>query len=258
MAEEILYENVEPAIVVVTLNRPEKRNAITPTMALLLDQAVKRSENDPNVRVVILTSSNDKTFCAGADLAAVSAGDGPKMYTKDGGFAGFVHHPRKKPWIVAVHGSAVAGGLELSLACDMIVASTDSLFGLPEAKRGVLAGAGGVTRLPRSIPRALAIELVATGDSIDAKRAYELGLVNRVAAADQVMPEALKLARRIAENAPLAVVEAVALAREGAQISDEEGRTRTEAALDRLRQTEDFKEGPRAFVEKRAPVWKGR
>lgn len=258
MADEVLYEKLEDGVVLVTLNRPEKRNAVNPELAAGLEAAVKQSEADPDVRVVILTSSNDKVFCAGADLAAVAEGRGPLLSTPDGGFAGFVDARRKKPWIAAVRGAAVAGGCELCLACDMVVISEDTRFGLPEVQRGLMAGAGGVTRLPRAIPRHIAIEMVATGDTIDAQRAYGLGLANRVAKSDEVVTEALTLARRIAGNAPLAVQESVALARAAAVMDEAEARTATEAALARLKTTEDFKEGPRAFVEKRPPLWTGR
>jgi enoyl-CoA hydratase/carnithine racemase len=258
MADEVLYENLEGGVALVTLNRPEKRNAVNPALAAALDAAVKRSEADPAVRVVILTSSNDKTFCAGADLAAAAAGEGPRMITPDGGFAGFVKAVRRKPWIAAVRGSALGGGSELCLACDMIVAAEDSQFGLPEPQRGLLAGAGGVTRLPRAIPRHIAIEMVATGDPIDAPRAFALGLINRVTAPDQVVSVAVSLARRIAGNAPVAVQESVALARAAAFMDDAEAEVATERSMARLRETEDYKEGPRAFIEKRPPVWTGR
>lgn len=258
MADEVLYEILEAGIALVTLNRPEKMNAVSPALAEALDAAVKRSEADPQVTVVILTSSNDRAFCAGADLEAVTRGEGPRLSTVDGGFAGFVYAKREKPWIAAVRGSAVAGGMEISIACDMTVAAEDAKFGLPEPKRGLLAGAGGVTRLSRTIPRRIAVEMVATGDSIDARRAYEVGLVNRVVPVDQLMPEALALARRIAANAPLAVRWAVKLAREADVLDDESARKRTEEAIAVLRVTEDWKEGPRAFVEKRPPVWQGR
>ena len=258
MTDLVLYEKMADGVAVVTLNRPEKRNAVSPELAAALEAAVKQTEADPEVWVVILASSNDQVFCAGADLAAVAEGRGAKISTPDGGFAGFVNAHRKKPWIAAVRGAALAGGCELCLACDMIVAATDSRFGLPEVKRGLMAAAGGLSRLPRAIPRHVALEMVATGDPIDAPRAYALGLLNVVAKPDAVLDEALVLARRIAINAPLAVQESVTLAREAAYMDEAEAGLATDAAMARLRQTADFKEGPRAFVEKRAPAWTGR
>ena len=258
MTQVVLYEKRAGGVAVVTLNRPEKRNAVSPEVAAALEAAVKQSEADTDIRVVILASSNDQVFCAGADLAAVAEGRGALISTADGGFAGFVEARRRKPWIAAVRGAALAGGCELCLACDMIVAADDSRFGLPEVKRGLMAAAGGLSRLPRAVPRHIALEMIATGDPIDAPRAYALGLINMIAKPDAVLAEALALAGRIAVNAPLAVQESVTLAREAAYLDEAEAGLATDAAMARLRQTEDFREGPRAFVEKRAPVWTGR
>ncbi len=258
MSNVVLYEKQTDGVVVITLNRPEKRNAVSPEVAAALDAAVKQSESDSDIRVVILASSNDQVFCAGADLAAVAEGRGALISTPDGGFAGFVAARRRKPWIAAVRGAALAGGFELCLACDMIIAAHDSRFGLPEVKRGLMAAAGGLSRLPRAIPRHIALEMVATGDPIDAPRAYALGLISQMAKPDDVFTEALALARRIAVNAPLAVQESVTLARDAAYLDEAEAELATNAAMGRLRMTEDFREGPRAFLEKRAPMWTGR
>ncbi len=177
---EVLYEEIADHIALVTLNRPEKRNAVNAAIAQGLDAAVKRAEADTNIRVVILTSSHESVFCAGADLSEVAGGNARTLlYTPDGGFAGFDHQKRRKPWIAAGRGSILAGGLEICLACDMIVVAEGSKLGLPEVKRSLIAGAGGVERLPKVIPRAIAIEMIATGNPIDAGRAYEIGLVNQ-------------------------------------------------------------------------------
>lgn len=258
MTDELLFNIIEPGIAQVTLNRPEKRNAISPAIAEGLDAAVKRTEADPAIRVTILGSSHPGVFCAGADLATVAAGEGPRLSTRDGGFAGFAYARRSKPWIAAISGTAVAGGCEIALSCDLIVAGPEAKFGLPEPKRGLLAGAGGVTRLPRRIPLGVATELILTGDTLDAQRAYMLGLVCRLTdTQDAVIPSAVSLARSIAANAPVAVQESLELARQAAFMTDKEARDASEAALARLRLTEDFKEGPRAFLEKRTPNWKG-
>lgn len=258
MSDLVRFEARADHVAVITLDRPEKRNAINSEMTRALDAAVKRVEADPDIRVAILTSSNDQVFCAGADLGAISAGKGHELFSRDGGFAGFVYHPRSKPWIAATKGATLAGGFELALACDMIVAADSCSFGLPEVKRSLIAGAGGVIRLPKALPSAIAMEMVATGDPIDAARAYALGLVNRVVPVGEVLDAALALAATIAANAPLAVREAIGLARQAPDLDDGAGRLAAEAALDRLMATEDYQEGPRAFVEKRAPQWKGR
>lgn len=258
VGREVLYDLVDGHIAVITLNRPEVRNAVNPELAGAVEWLIKKVEADDAVRVAILTSSNDRVFCAGADLAAISSGRGAGIATADGGFAGFVDAKRDKPWIAAVKGYALAGGGELCLACDMIVASEDAKFGLPEVKRGLFAGAGGVHRLPRALPRNIALELVATGDPMEARRAYELGLVNRVAPTDQVLAVALDLARAIAVNAPVSVRESLKVARLSGEASDAELRKLSGEAAMRVMTTADAREGPRAFLEKRAPQWTGR
>jgi len=255
--DEVLFEVVDGHIAVITLNRPEVRNAVNGAVATGLDAAVKRVEGDPEIRVAILASSQNKVFCAGADLAEIAAGRGHLLGTKDGGFAGFVEHPKAKPWIAAVEGAAFAGGCEIVLACDMVSASETAKFGLPEVKRGLYAGAAGVYRLPRRLPRNIAVELVVTGEGLDATRAYALGLVNRLTAPGGALAAALDLARSIAANAPLSVRESLAIARLCHDLTEDELRPLSRAATARVFSSEDAKEGPRAFLEKRAPVWKG-
>lgn len=258
MSNLVKFDKRDDHIAIITLDRPEKRNAVNMEIAQGLDAAVKRVEADPDIWVAILTSSNDRVFCAGADLAEVAAGNGRNLYTKDGGFAGFVYHPRTKPWIAAPMGVTVAGGLELCLGCDMIVAADNCSFGVPEAKRSLIAGAGGVTRMPKRIPTAVAIEMIATGDPISAERAYQVGLVNRVVSLANVLDEAIALAKAIAANAPLAVREGISVAKASGMLSDADGQKLADEALARLQATDDYREGPLAFVEKRPPVWKGK
>jgi enoyl-CoA hydratase len=253
----VQYER-EGNIAIVTLNRPEKRNAVSPELAAAMDWVVKDVEADDDVWVAILTSSNDKTFCAGADLKAISEGKGHLLSTKDGGFAGYVSAKRAKPWIAAVKGSALAGGMELALASDMVVSDEAARFGLPEVKRSLVAAAGGVHRLARRIPQAIAMEMVATGDPIDAKTAHQHGLVNRIVPLDQVMDEARSLAKQITANAPIAVRESLSVTRQAFDATDEVLMNEGQHAFARVAQTEDMQEGPRAFLEKRAPEWKGR
>ena len=258
VGREVLYEVVDDHIAVITLNRPEVRNAVNPELAAACEFLIKKVEADDSIRVAILTSSNDRVFCAGADLAAIASGKGAGIATKDGGFAGFVDAKKEKPWIAAVKGYALAGGGELCLACDMIVASQDAKFGLPEVKRGLFAGAGGVHRLPRALPRNIGLELVATGDPLDADRAYALGLVNRVVPTDQVLSTALELARAISVNAPISVRESLKVARLANEESDAELRRVSGEVAMKVMVTEDAREGPLAFLQKRQPVWKGR
>ncbi len=245
-------------IAVVTLNRPHARNAVSRALAQGLDRAVKAVEADASVRVVILTGAGS-VFCAGADLKEMAAGDEPHARsTPDGGFAGFVFAPRRKLWIAAVNGPALAGGFEIVLACDTAIAARNASFGLPEVKRGLSAAAGGIFRLPRRVPLGVALEMIATGDPIDAAQAQRLGLVSRVVEPAQVLPEALALAARVAANAPLAVEWSLEVARQAADFDETELRRQAKDVTQRILATEDAVEGPRAFAERRAPQWKGR
>lgn len=245
-------------VALVTINRPQARNAVNQAVALGLEHAIQRCEASSDIWVVVLTGAGTQAFCAGADLKEVSAGRMHALLTANGGFGGFVHAKRTKPWIAAVDGPAVAGGFEIALACDLIVASTEASFGLPEVKRGLIAAAGGLYRLPRALPRQLASELIATGDTLSATRAYELGIVNRVVAKGSVVDAAMELAAAIARNAPVAVRESLGIVRQALDLTDAQLCAESYEAQDRIMKTEDFKEGPLAFIEKRAPRWVGR
>ncbi|MBK8199427.1 MAG: crotonase/enoyl-CoA hydratase family protein [Acidobacteria bacterium] len=244
-------------VAVITMNRPEARNAINGEMAATMEAALDQMESDPEVWVGILTAVG-KAFCAGADLKEISAGNGGALSTKKGGFAGIAKRERTKPLIAAITGSALAGGTEVALSCDMIIAADDTNFGLPEVKRSLVAGAGGLFRLPRVVGKAVALEAILTGDPLSSQRAYELGMVNKVVPEAQVMDEAMKLAARITANAPLAVAASRAVAIEATTKTDDELWKDSGKAFASIVGTEDYKEGPRAFIEKRAPVWKGK
>jgi enoyl-CoA hydratase/carnithine racemase len=253
----VRYE-VADRIAVVTLDRPERRNAVDAAMTAALRAAMERFEADPEALVAVLTGSGDRAFCAGMDLKAFADGEGPSILEGPGGFAGFTRFPRTKPVIAAVNGAALAGGCELVLACDLIVAAEHAVFGLPEVKRGLFATSGGVLRLPRMIPRARALELLLTGDAIDAGTALGLGLVNSVVPPGQLQQAARDLALRICANAPLAVRETLALARALLTLPEEQLQSRNDAAWARIAASEDSSEGPRAFAEKRPPAWRAR
>lgn len=254
----VLLERRGDHIALVTLNRPQARNAINAASAQALQGIVAATEADPDIWAVVLTGAPCGTFCAGADLKEVAAGRGPELFTDPGGFAGLTDAARTKPWIAAVNGRALAGGCELVLACDLVVAAADAAFGLPEVQRGLFAAAGGAYRLPRALPRNLALEMIATGEPIDAARAHALGMVNRLVAADKVLDSAIELAAQVTRNAPVAVRESLAIARAAADLSDAELKAASAAARNRVAATDDYREGPRAFIEKRAPRWTGR
>ena len=260
MSEIVTYE-VRGQVAIITLNRPEARNAVNDDLAHALEAAIDRLEAESNVWVGVLTANTEghksPVFCAGADLKALNAG-GQTLGTKKGGFAGFVYRERSKPIIAAVDGLATAGGCEIVLAADMVIATTRSSFGLAEVKRNLIAGAGGLFRLPRAIGRAVAMEVILTGDPLAAERAYELGLVNHVVEPGQAVDAAIALAEKIATSAPMAVAASRRVVLASAYATDDELIDMTNKEFAPIMQSEDTKEGLMAFIEKRAPQWKGR
>lgn len=250
-------------VLLITLNRPQARNALNAEMCVRIGDALEAADRDPEIRAVVLTGAGDKAFCAGADLKAISRGEAVIPEGREHwGLAGYVSHPISKPTIAAVNGPALGGGTELVLASDLAIAADTASFGLPEVTRGLIAGAGGAFRLPTRLPQVVALELLLTGDAISAERALELHLVNRVVPAGQVLEQALDLAHRIADNAPLAVqaTKRIALGQSsaGERPGEDRGWAATTAELTAVAYSEDAQEGPRAFAEKRKPVWKGR
>lgn len=261
MSEIVTYETRD-RVAVITLNRPEARNAVNADVAEGLEAAVDRMEDDPQVWVGVLAANTEgqerPVFCAGADLKAINSGQAGRLGTPRGGFAGFVYRERRKPVIVAVDGLATAGGCEIVLAADLVVATTRSAFGLAEAKRNLIAGAGGLFRLPRAIGQSAAMEAILTGEPLPAQRAYELGLVSRLVAPGAALEEAMVLAGQVCACAPLAVWESRAIVRAAASTDDETLKRMTDAAFARVLASDDTKEGLAAFIEKRPPVWSGR
>lgn len=254
MADEVLEER-RGQVLVLTLNRPDRRNAMDGAMARGLAAAVERADADPDVAVCVLAGAGG-TFCSGMDLRAFVDGDIPEVPGR--GLGGITSTPPQKPVIAAVEGYAVAGGLELALACDLIVASSGARFGLPEVTRGLIAGAGGLIRLPQRVPPAVALEFALTGELFDAETAQRWGLVNRLAQPGAALEDALALAERIAGNAPVAVRVTKQVVHEAPRWPADEIWERQQVLLERVRSSADAREGAAAFAEKRPPQWTGR
>ena len=245
-------------IEILTINRPEARNAINGAVSLGFAAAFDDLEADDDCWVVIVTGAGDKAFSAGMDLKAFTAGEAGDIMGAKGGFGGIAQRGFTKPLIAAVNGSALAGGCEIMLACDLVVAVEGAVFGIPEVKRGLMAGAGALIRLPKRIPPTIALELALTGESIDAERALTLGLINRVVPAEQLMEESLALADAIAKNAPLAVRVSKRVMKQAGELPDAEAWAINNAAMPEVFGSADAMEGPIAFAEKRDPVWSGK
>ncbi len=255
MSEQAVLSERRDRVLVVTLNRPQAKNAVNAALAEGVSAAMDELDGDDSLVAAILTGAGG-SFCAGMDLKAFVRGE--SAFLADRGFAGLTRRPPAKPLIAAVEGYALAGGFEIALACDLIVASKQAIFGIPEVKRSLVAAAGALIHLPKRIPYHVAMELALTGDPIGAERAYELGVVNRLAEPQGALDAALELAAAIAPNAPLAVRASKQIVASTHDWSVEEAWTKQGEIAGPVFVSEDAKEGATAFAEKRPPVWRGR
>ena len=242
-------------VLVITINRPDQSNAVNAAVAAGIASALDELDDDDGLSIGVITGAG-KGFCSGMDLKAFVSGERP--WAGDRGFAGITQRAAAKPLIAAIEGFAVAGGLEVALACDLIVAARGARLGIPEVKRSLVAAGGGLLRLPRMLPRNIAMEMALTGDPILAERGHELGLVNRLAEPGEALETALELAGAIAQNGPLALAASKRILTESVDWPDAEFFSRQGEITERVMASEDAREGATAFAEKRAPVWKGR
>ncbi|SNR55574.1 crotonase/enoyl-CoA hydratase family protein [Actinomadura mexicana] len=252
-APEVLVEDRE-GVLVITLNRPQAKNAMTWNMARLIAAALDRLDDDPALRLAVITGSGG-SFCAGMDLKGFLRGERPSIPGR--GFGGVTAAPPRKPLIAAVEGWALAGGFELVLACDLVVAASTARFGIPEVKRGLVAAAGGLHRLPDRLPEVVAMELALTGDPVGAERLHALGLVGTLTGTGGALDAALALARRIAANGPMAVAASKRIIVESRAWPHEERFARQQPYVDEVFASNDAREGARAFAEKRPAAWTG-
>jgi enoyl-CoA hydratase len=255
MFDEPVLTERRDGVLLITLNRPDARNAVNAALAHGVGDALDTLDADDGLSVGVLTGAG-KGFSAGMDLKAFVAGESPRVEGR--GFAGVVERSSRKPLIAAIEGFAVAGGLEIALACDLVVASREARLGIPEAKRALVAAGGALRRLPQRIPLGVALEMALTGDPISAERGYELGLVNRVTEPGGAVEAALELAAAIAANGPLALLATKQIVYRQGDWSDDEFWREQAKISDPIFSSEDAREGATAFSEKRDPVWKGR
>ena len=256
MDKKVITKN-ENGVLIVQINREAKRNAIDPETAKTMDEILTKAEASPDVRAIVLTGTGDRSFCAGEDLSVFSESGECETVTENG-FAGVTNRFFKKPLICAANGTAVAGGMEIALACDLIIASEDARFGLSEVKVGLIASTGGLIRLARDIPKKIAMEMILTGNLISAQRAYEVGLINLVVPQDQVLSKAIEYAGTIAKNAPLSLEYSKKIFQVAPHLSEEDAQKFSDLAWSVIEKTDDAIEGSEAFVEKRDPRWTGK
>lgn len=255
--EAKVLTEVRGRTLLITINRPEARNAVNGDVASGIEAAIDELEQNDELWTGVLTG-NGPVFSAGADLKAINSGQAGGLQTERGGFGGFVQRERTKPVIAALNGPALAGGCELAIACDLIVAPEGGKIGIPEVKRSLIALAGGLVRLPRLIGKNAALELAMTGEPFSTERMYELGLVNRVVSAERVLSTALELADKINEAAPLAVRASRQTVLQTEGMEESAGFAKGGELVAPVFRSEDFAEGPLAFIEKRAPNWKAK
>src|SRR3954462_11813893 len=255
MSDQAILTEDRDGILVITINRPDARNAVNGDVANGMAEALDRLDADDDLRVGIVTGAGGY-FSAGMDLKAFMQGQSP--YAGDRGFAGIAPRSSRKPLIAAVEGFALAGGFEIALSCDLIVASREARFGIPEGKRSLVAAAGARLRLPKRIPSPLSMELALTGDPIGAERAHEIGIVNRLAEPGTVLDAAVELAQQVVRYAPLALIASKEILQKAVDWTEEEGWARQGEISGPVFTSEDAREGATAFAEKRDPVWRGR
>ncbi len=254
MSEAEVLTEVDGNVLIVTINRPDAKNAMNKAAAEGISAAMDRLDEDADLRCAVLTGAGG-TFCSGMDLKGFLRGESPSVPGR--GFGGLSEWTPKKPIIAAVDGYALAGGMELALSCDLIVASAGAKFGIPEAKRGLAAAAGGLIKLPRQIPPRIAMELALTGDFITAQRAYELGFINHITEGPSI-EGAKALAARIAENGPLALIASKGIVRDSHEWTEAEMWDKQQAYITPVFTSSDAREGASAFAEKRKPNWQGK
>lgn len=256
-SNEVISELRDDGILILTINRPEKRNALNGVTSAKMEEIINRAEKDNDVRVIIVTGAGQKSFCAGEDLSELSS-TGECQTVMEHGFGGLTNRLCTKPIICAVNGTAVGGGMEIAMSCDIIIAVKEARFGLPEVKVGLIASTGGIVRMARELPRKVAMELCLTAKLIYAQEAKEIGIVNHVVEPEDLMPKAIEIAEQIAANAPLALKMTKEIMHMAPSMSLEDGMRYCDIAYRFIEKTEDGVEGPLAFMEKRKPNWKGK